>query len=128
MDTYVGGFSICDALSCLLTCGLILRGRQSHSAAEGGRISTDFRKRFEDSQDKERKLAEALARGEVKRTKQPKDINNYLSQDAKQKSIYGPNDGFDQENENGFEFQNRGKCYQFCCIVFCCMDPGRMGG
>ncbi len=25
LDTYVGGCSICDALSCLLTCGLILR-------------------------------------------------------------------------------------------------------
>ena len=25
LDTYVGGFSICDALSCLLTCGLIYR-------------------------------------------------------------------------------------------------------
>ena len=25
LDTYVGGVSICDALSCLLTCGLILR-------------------------------------------------------------------------------------------------------
>jgi len=25
LDTYVGGFSICDAISCLLTCGLIYR-------------------------------------------------------------------------------------------------------
>jgi len=25
LDTYVGGFSICDALSCILTCGLIYR-------------------------------------------------------------------------------------------------------
>ena len=37
-DTYVGGFSICDAMSCLLTCGLILRQRQSDSASEGGGI------------------------------------------------------------------------------------------
>jgi hypothetical protein len=29
--------------------------------------------------DKERKEREALARGEVKRVKQPKNINNYLS-------------------------------------------------
>ena len=38
LDTYVGGFSICDAISCLLTCGLILRQMESQSALEGGGI------------------------------------------------------------------------------------------
>lgn len=38
LDTDVGGFSICDAISCLVTCGLILRQRQSDSASEGGGI------------------------------------------------------------------------------------------
>jgi hypothetical protein len=54
--------------------------------------------------DKDRKLAEALSRGEMKRTKQPKNISNYLSSDANQKSIYGEGSASGQENGNGFEF------------------------
>jgi hypothetical protein len=37
-DDYVGGFSICDAISCVVTCGLILRQRGSHSSMDGGGI------------------------------------------------------------------------------------------
>jgi|LauGreDrversion4_2_1035121.scaffolds.fasta_scaffold667432_1 hypothetical protein len=61
--------------------------------------------------DKERKAAEALARGETKRTKEPKNIANYLSSDAKQKNIYGS--GASGENGEGNDGENgqRGKCY-----------------
>jgi hypothetical protein len=48
LDAYVGGCSICDFISCLLTCGLILREKQH----DGSKDELDFRKRFEKSLDK----------------------------------------------------------------------------
>jgi hypothetical protein len=88
----VGGFSICDILSCLFTCGLILKKSDSHlSESNEGKLSTDFRKRFEHSMDKERRAIEAAARGEVRKVKQAKDVKNYLSQNARQKNIYNHN-------------------------------------
>ena len=83
-DSYVGGCSVCDAFSCLVTCGLIYRQRESQKSSDGSiGIPVDFRKRFEASMDQERKLLEAMARGETKRTKQAKNLSNYLSQDAR---------------------------------------------
>ena len=46
----VGGHSICDAISCFVTCGLVLK--KNH--AEGGVSAEDldFRSRFRKSMDK----------------------------------------------------------------------------
>ena len=35
-DSYIGGCSLCDAISCLVTCGLIYRTSQSQNSGEGG--------------------------------------------------------------------------------------------
>ena len=48
LDTYVGGCSICDFISCLLTCGLIFREKEKEGSAD----ELDFRKRFEKSLDR----------------------------------------------------------------------------
>lgn len=117
LDTYVGGCSICDFISCLLTCGLILREKEQ----DGSQDEQDFRKRFEKSLDKHNADVTGSGGGErKKRERVGKDIKNYISQSAKIK-VYG-----EGENEDDpFQNQNqpkRGKCHQFCCIVFCCMD------
>ena len=69
----------------------------------------------------ERARGEGVSGEHKKREKIAKNVANYLSQNAKEKNIYGPNNGDDpfagQEGP-----KRRGKCHEFCCIVFCCMD------
>jgi hypothetical protein len=48
LDAYVGGCSLCDLISCLLTCGLIFREKEQ----DGSQDELDFRKRFEKSLDR----------------------------------------------------------------------------
>lgn len=82
LDALVGGVSICDMISCVLTLGLIYRKNEddgTHSADE-----LDFRKRFEKSMEKQHG---EMAIGEVKK-KRPherrvKDVYNYLSAKAR---------------------------------------------
>lgn len=92
LDSKVGGFSICDAISCLLTCGLIYRKKK---VKEGPSVDElDFRRRFEKSMDKQ---SGELGFGEVKkkrvRTHKPKDVQNYLSTMAKSKGNYNYSKG-----------------------------------
>ena len=85
LDTEVGGFSICDAISCLITCGLIFRKKADDGGPSADEL--DFRKRFEKSMDKH---SGELGFGEVKKKRQAarksKSINNYLSTNAKTRS------------------------------------------
>ena len=74
LDTYVGGFSVCDAISCLLTCGVIYRKKE---ALEGSGNEQDFRKRFEKSMDKAR--GEGAFAEKKKRERKSKNVANYLS-------------------------------------------------
>lgn len=89
LDSKVGGFSICDAFSCLLTCGLIFREKP---VAEGPSLDElDFRKRFEKSMENNRT---EIGYGETKRRKRnpdkkPKAVMNYLSDNAKSKIAMG---------------------------------------
>jgi len=82
LDSQVGGFSICDAISCLITCGLIFRKK----ADDGGPSADDldFRKRFEKSMDKN---SGDLGFGDVKKkrvkAKAGKSMANYLATNAK---------------------------------------------
>lgn len=50
VDTYVGGFSICDVVSCLLTCGLMYRKKKELVGPTAEDL--DFRRRFEKSMDR----------------------------------------------------------------------------
>ena len=118
LDTYVGGFSVCDAISCLLTCGVIYRKKET---VEGSGNELDFRKRFEKSMDKAR--GEGAFAEKKKRERKSKSVANYLSQNAKEKNLYveginGEDDPFSVQDGR----QRRSKCHEFCCIVFCCMD------
>ena len=119
-DMYIGGCSICDMLSCLLSCGLSLREGANQSNQTAG-IETDFRKRFEMSMDKDRQLE---GKGKKRKSeKKGKNVKNYLSQTAKQKELY-QSEMENIEDGTGQRIGSRhGKCHQFCCIVFCCVDP-----
>ncbi len=74
----MGGFSICDAFTCLLTCGLIYRKKPEEDGPKLEEL--DFRKRFEKSLDKNN--AE-MGFGEKKKKprgeKKAKSMMNYLS-------------------------------------------------
>ena len=84
LDTNVGGCSICDLISCLLTCGLIFREKEQ----DGSKDEQDFRKRFEKSMD--RHVAEMGGGGErKKRERVGKSISNYVSANSKFKDLYG---------------------------------------
>jgi len=77
LDTYVGGFSICDAVACLLTCGLIYK-RKNEDENGPSADELDFRTRFEKSMDKQR--GEGVADGrKKKKERMAKDMKNYLS-------------------------------------------------
>ena len=76
LDTYVGGCSVCDFISCLLTCGLILREKDKGDGASADEL--DFRKRFEKSLDSHNQ--ETGIGGERKKKERVgKDIKNYIS-------------------------------------------------
>jgi len=85
LDSNVGGFSICDAIACLVTCGLIYRKKKDDGGPSADEL--DFRKRFEKSMDKH---SGELGFGEVKKKRQKerkgKSMANYLSTNAKTKS------------------------------------------
>ena len=123
----MGGFSICDAFTCILTCGLIYRKKPEDGGPSADEL--DFRKRFEKSMDKN---SGDLGFGQVKKRKarerKGKDMSNYLSSAAKNKkagkgngsgtnSMNGDIEGAEQNRESKFS-----KCHACCCIVFCCMD------
>ena len=86
LDTYVGGFSVCDAISCLLSCGLIYRQKEVGDGPSANDL--DFRKRFERSMDKNNQDMGSLGETRKKRERVGKDVKNYLSSNAKQKDIY----------------------------------------
>ncbi|TNV77921.1 hypothetical protein FGO68_gene16686 [Halteria grandinella] len=130
LDSYVGGFSICDAISCLITCGLIFRKKKDDGGPSADEL--DFRKRFEKSMDKH---SGDLGFGEVKKKRQKerkgKSMANYLSTNAKTKSQLGKSrvggmstsmDGEFDGSPSDDHRPKRSKCHEFCCIVFCCMD------
>jgi hypothetical protein len=95
LDTYVGGCSICDLISCLLTCGLILREKEKDGSAD----DLDFRKRFEKSLDKQNpELAGAAGGEKKKRDRVGKDIKNYISSSAKNKDLYIEGGDIDENN------------------------------
>ncbi len=77
---------MCDVLACILSCGMSLRERHQDPGTKEG-VITDFRKRFELSQDKER-IAEMRSRARQQRERQGKNVVNYLSKAAKDKSLY----------------------------------------
>ncbi len=118
LDTYVGGFSICDALSCILTCGLIYRQQHQEDGASANEL--DFRKRFERSMEKAR--GDGNFSEKKKRERLGKSVANYLSQNAKEKGIYGAGNGDDDPFSGQDGQKRRSKCHEFCCIVFCCID------
>lgn len=85
----MGGFSICDALTCLLTCGLIYRKKKEDGGPSADEL--DFRKRFEKSMDKHGSTDVGF--GDVKkkraRERKGKELHNYLSVAAKTKVALG---------------------------------------
>ncbi len=80
----MGGFSICDVLSCLLSCGQTIR---TNSDSNSKNLKLDFRKRFELSMDKDRQAEYAKTRAS-KGERKVKSVTNYLSQTAKSKNFY----------------------------------------
>lgn len=90
LDTNVGGCSICDLISCLLTCGLILREKEQ----DGSQDEQDFRKRFEKSLDRHNAELGGTGGERKKRERVGKDIKNYISQNAKTK-VYGEGENED---------------------------------
>jgi hypothetical protein len=84
LDTNVGGCSICDLISCLLTCGYILREKER----DGSQDELDFRKRFEKSLDRHHNGGLAGNNGgeRKKRERVGKDIKNYVSSSYKFKN------------------------------------------
>ena len=125
LDSMVGGVSICDIISCLLTCGLIYRKKENQAGPSAEDL--DFRRRFEKSMDKQNGGGEIIF-GETKkkvREKKIRSVANYLSQNAKMKLEQGSmvrGDDIDGLYETGMGNQKRNKCHEFCCIVFCCID------
>jgi len=123
LDTYAGGCSLCDLFSCLLTCGLIFREKEKGDGTSADEL--DFRKRFEKSLDRHNAEAGVGPAGGERKKKERigKDIKNYISSSAKNKVLYLGENG--NEDKDAFADSNqprRGKCHEFCCIVFCCMD------
>jgi len=97
LDTYVGGCSICDIISCLLTCGIILREKEH----DGSQDELDFKKRFEKSLDKRNSNLSGNVNGEKKkRERKEKDIKNYASSSSKFKNANGDGDYEDDLFEN----------------------------
>lgn len=112
IEAFVGGFSVCDTITCLLTCGLAFR--KPHE--DDGGADLDFRKRFEKSMDKG--AASFGKEKKEKREKKVKNVNMYLSASGK------ANPGA----MGGEEGEKPGKCYECCCIVFCCKDSNMYQG
>ena len=96
LDSKVGGFSICDALTCLLTCGLIYRKKPDDGGPTADEL--DFRKRFEKSMDKNNG---DLGFGQVKKKKarerKGKDMSTYLSVAARNKKAANSTEIWAQE-------------------------------
>ena len=110
VEDFVGGFSVCDIFTCLLTCGLAFRKPHDDEVTE-----LDFRKRFEKSMDKG-----GAVFGEKKTEKRERKIKNvdmYQSEHSKNAKNGGEEDG-----------EKRGKCYECCCIIFCCKDSNMYQG
>jgi hypothetical protein len=121
LDSKVGGCSICDFISCLLTCGLIFRKKQEDGGPSADEL--DFRKRFEKSMDKGNN---DVGFGEVKKKRakerKGKSIANYLSTNAKNPKQIDIQMSMEQNGQFDDGRPRRSKCHEFCCIVFCCMD------
>lgn len=97
LDSNVGGFSICDAITFLLTCGLMYRKKQDDGGPSVDEL--DFRKRFEKSMDKH---SGELGFGDVKKKRakerKGKSMANYLSTNGKAKSALGKSKGLSSQN------------------------------
>jgi hypothetical protein len=97
LDTYVGGCSLCDCFSCLLTCGLIFREKEQ----DGSQDELDFRKRFEKSLDRHNaELGGNNGGDRKKRERVGKDIKNYISANSKSKGAYGIGENEDDPFQN----------------------------
>ncbi len=126
LDSQVGGCSICDFLSCIITCGLIYRKKKDDDGPSADEL--DFKKRFEKSMDKNHDLGFGEVKKKRAKDRKGKSIANYLSTNAKSKSQRGGAAGSQMSLEMHGEFDGQGerprrsKCHEFCCIVFCCMD------
>jgi len=71
----------------------------------------------------DRQRGEGFAGEKKKRSRVGKSVSNYLSQNAKENKLYGLGGNNDDDPFAGQDgSRKRGKCHEFCCIVFCCMD------
>ena len=91
IDGYAGGYSLCDMISCFLTCGKVFKQQRIRNVQAD---DLDFRKRFEKGM--ERLKGEPSVKGPKARglhTSKTKSVGNYLSSNAKlRQSIVGPLD------------------------------------
>ena len=120
-ESWVGGFSICDMFTCLLTCGMN-RARPDEGAVTAQEL--DFTYRFRKSIDHATTkvnlgFGDSKEKRERMQRRQEKSINDYLNSNSKLRS----DDSVQQadENQQGEEKRSN-KCAAFCCIVFCCAD------
>lgn len=77
LDSRVGGFSICDAITCLLTCGMVYMKKKEDLGPSADEL--DFRKRFEKSMDKKPQEFVLGDKKKKKRERKAKVVITYLS-------------------------------------------------